>query len=116
MAIKRLRKKVVAVRRWAVNEEKTLRTLLILSNPAALPVYLGNAATAEEAFRTVNDRGLAILVADPPGRTAARYYLQNPAQVSCFLARVLSLRQNGKGGHENGTIGIGAARHAAEKR
>ncbi len=31
-----------------------------------------------------------------------------------FLARVLSLRQTGKGRHENGTIGIDAARHAAE--
>ena len=31
-----------------------------------------------------------------------------------FLARVLSLRQTEKGRHENGTIGIDAARHAAE--
>jgi trehalose-6-phosphatase len=114
MAIRRLRKKFVAVRTSDVNQGKTLQTLLTLSNPAALPVYLGHETTAEDAFRTVNDRGLAILVADPPGRTAARYYLQNPAQVTCFLARVLSLRQNGNGRHENGTIGIDAARHAAE--
>jgi trehalose-6-phosphatase len=93
--IGRLRKKVVVVRPLDVNKEKTLQTLLTLRNTAALPVYLGNEATAEDAFRTVNGRGLAILVADPPGRTAARYYLQNPAQVSCFLSRVLSLRQNG---------------------
>jgi trehalose-6-phosphatase len=82
----------------------------------AVPVYLGNAATAEEAFRTVNGRGLTIVVTNPPGRTAARYYLQNPAQVSCFLARVLSRRLNGKGRHEDGTISSGAVRHAAEKR
>jgi trehalose-6-phosphatase len=93
--IGRLHKKVVGVRLLDVNKGKTLQTLRTLSNPAALPVYLGHEATAEDAFRTVNGRGLAILVADPPGRTAARYYLQNPAQVSCFLAHVLSLRQNG---------------------
>jgi len=93
--IGRLRKKVVAVHPLDVNKGKTLQTLLTLRNADALPVYLGSEASAEDAFRTVNDRGLAILVADPPGHTAARYYLQNPAQVSCFLARVLSLRQNG---------------------
>jgi trehalose-6-phosphatase len=60
-----------------------------------LPVYLGDDASDEETFRIVNGHGLTIAVADPPGQTAARYYLQNWQQVSCFLARVLSLRQNG---------------------
>ena len=92
--IGRLHKKVVEVRSLDVNKGKTLQTLLTLRDTAALPVYLGSEASAEDAFRTVNGRGLIIVVADPPGHTAARYYLQNPAQVACFLARLLSLRQN----------------------
>jgi trehalose-6-phosphatase len=92
--IGRLRKKVVEVRSLEVNKGKTLQTLLTLRDTTALPVYLGSEASAEDAFRTVNGRGLTIVVADPPGHTAARYYLQNPAQVACFLARLLSLRQN----------------------
>jgi trehalose 6-phosphate phosphatase len=88
-------KKVVEVCPLGVNKGKALQSLLTLRNTAAFPVYLGDDATDEDAFRTLDSRGLTIVIADPPGRTAARYYLQNPAQVSCFLARVLSLRLNG---------------------
>ena len=75
-------------------KEKAFQSLLPLSNTDTLPVYLGDAATVEDVFHTVNGRGLTILISHSPGRTAARYYLQTSAQVSCFLARVLSLRQN----------------------
>ena len=78
----------------SVPKEKALHSLLPLSDTAAFPVYLGDAATAEDVFHTANICGLTILIADPPGRTATRYYLQNPTQVYGFLARVLSLRQN----------------------
>lgn len=77
-----------------VPKGKALQSLLPLSNTAALPVYLGDATAAEDVFHTANSCGLTILIADLPGRTSARYYLQNPTQISCFLARVLSLRQN----------------------
>jgi trehalose-6-phosphatase len=77
-----------------VSKEEALQSLLPLSNTAALPVYLGDAATAEDVFHTANGCGLTILIADQPGRISARYYVQNTAQVSRFLARVLSLRQN----------------------
>jgi trehalose-6-phosphatase len=77
-----------------VPKEKALQSLFPLSNTDTLPVYFGDAATVEEVFHTVNGRGLTILIAHSPGRTAARYYLQTSAEVSCFLARVLSLRQN----------------------
>jgi trehalose 6-phosphate phosphatase len=87
--------KVVEVCPLGVSKGKALQSLLTRRNTAALPVYLGDDATDEGAFRTVNGRGLTIAVADPPGRTAARYYLQNPDQVACFLARVLSLRHDG---------------------
>jgi trehalose-6-phosphatase len=77
-----------------VSKEEALQSLLPLSNTAAFPVYLGDATTAEDVFHTANGCGLTILIADQPGRISARYYMQNTAQVSRFLARVLSLRQN----------------------
>lgn len=73
---------------------KALSSLLPLSNTVALPAYLGDDAIVEDVFHTANGCGLTILIANPPWRTAARYYLQNPELVSCILARVLSLRQN----------------------
>jgi len=88
-------KEVVEVRPLGVNKGKAVQSLLTLRNTAALPVYLGDEATDEDTFRTMNGHGLTIAVADPPGHTAARYYLQNSQQVSCFLARLLNLRQNG---------------------
>jgi trehalose-phosphatase len=62
-----------------------------------VPLYLGDDVTDEDAFQVVNSRGgLSILVADPPRRTAARYYLRNPEEVFRFLTRLLSLRQQCK--------------------
>jgi len=88
-------KEVVEVHPLGVNKGKAVQSLLTLRNTAALPVYLGDDTSDEDTFRTVNGHGLTIAVADPPGHTAARYYLRNSQQVSCFLTRLLNLRQNG---------------------
>jgi trehalose-phosphatase len=87
-------KEVVEVRPLGVNKGKAIQSLLTLTNTAALFVYLGDETTDEDTFRTMNGHGLTIAVADPPGHTAARYYLQNFQQVSCFLTRLLILRQH----------------------
>jgi trehalose-phosphatase len=90
-------KEVVEVRPVGVNKGKAVQLLLAHGNNAALPLYLGDDATDEDAFRVVNGRGgLSILVADPPRRTAARYYLRNPEEVFRFLTRLLSFRQQCK--------------------
>jgi len=49
-----------------VPKGKALQSLLLLSTTAALPVYLGDAATAEDVFHTANSRGLTILITAPP--------------------------------------------------
>ena len=49
-----------------VPKGKALQSLLLLSTTAALPVYLGDAATAEDVFHTANGRGLTILIPAPP--------------------------------------------------
>ncbi len=86
-------KKVVEVRPVGVNKGKAVQCLLRRESNMTLPLYLGDDATDEDAFRLVNGRGLTILVADPPQRTAARYYLRTPQEVFNFLSHLLSLRQ-----------------------
>jgi len=86
-------KKVVEVRPVGVSKGKAVQYLLSHESNTTLPLYLGDDATDEDAFRVVNDRGLTILVADSPQRTAARYYLRDPHEVFRFLSYLLSLRQ-----------------------
>ncbi len=86
-------KKVVEVRPVGVNKGKAVQSLLASETKTTLPVYIGDDFTDEDAFQALKGRGLAVLVADPPRRTAAHYYLKDPEEVACFLSRVLSLRQ-----------------------
>lgn len=87
-------KRVVEVRPVGVNKGKAVQSLLGYRNNTILPLYLGDDATDEEAFRVLNGHGVGILVADPLRRTAAEYYLKDSAEVSSFLFRLLSLRQH----------------------
>jgi trehalose 6-phosphate phosphatase len=86
-------KKVVEVRPVGVNKGKAVQSLLEHRDNAILPLYVGDDTTDEDAFRILNDRGLTILVADPPRRTAAHYYLKDPDEVFEFLVRVLRIRE-----------------------
>ena len=56
--------------------------------PDIVPIYIGDDLTDEDAFHTLAGHGLTIVVADTPRRTAARYTLQNPAQVQTLLQRL----------------------------
>jgi alpha,alpha-trehalase len=63
----------------------------------ALPVYIGDDVTDEDAFSAVAGRGLGILVAKAPRVTAAGYRLKNTAEVRIFLHKlttVLGLRSD----------------------
>ena len=61
---------------------------LALRTPDVVPIYIGDDITDEDAFHTLAERGLTIVVADTPRRTAARYALQNPIQVQTLLQRL----------------------------
>lgn len=56
----------------------------------AVPLYLGDDLTDEDAFRALRGRGIGILVRgeDRPERTAAGYTLSGPREVATFLASV----------------------------
>ncbi|HET8760588.1 MAG TPA: trehalose-phosphatase [Nitrospiria bacterium] len=53
-----------------------------------IPVYLGDDATDEDAFRAIRHDGIGVLVG-PSRRTAARYRLPGPAHVRRFIEQWL---------------------------
>jgi trehalose 6-phosphate phosphatase len=54
--------------------------------PNALPIYIGDDRTDEDAFRALEQCGIGILVSEQSPPTAACYSLKNPAEVEEFLA------------------------------
>jgi trehalose-phosphatase len=52
----------------------------------ALPIYIGDDLTDEDAFRALEQRGIGILVSEQSLPTASCYSLKNPAEVEEFLA------------------------------
>ncbi|MEO8718741.1 MAG: trehalose-phosphatase [Burkholderiales bacterium] len=52
----------------------------------ALPVYVGDDLTDEDAFRALAGRGIGIVVQDAPQPSAARYTLHDPDEVRALLA------------------------------
>lgn len=83
-------KKVLEIRPLGVNKGKAVQFVLQSREVRTLPLYLGNDTTDEDAFRALRERGITILVADQPQRTAARYYLKNPEEVLVFLSHLLT--------------------------
>jgi trehalose-phosphatase len=56
-----------------------------LDGANALPIYIGDDRTDEDAFRALKERGIGILVSKQSQPTAARYSLKDPAEVERFL-------------------------------
>jgi trehalose-phosphatase len=76
------------------NKGKALLWLLEsfhLNVPDALPLYIGDDVTDEDAFRVLEDRGIGILVAEKGRASAARYRLNDPGEVRLFLRRLGSI-------------------------
>jgi trehalose-phosphatase len=67
-----------------------LETLGLESRSGGIrPIYIGDDATDEDAFRALEQRGIGILVSEQSQPTAAKYSLKDPAEVEYFL-RALS--------------------------
>jgi len=58
----------------------------------AIPLYIGDDVTDEDAFRVIATRGIGILVAEEPRPTAATYSLRDPDEVRRFLEWLADLR------------------------
>jgi trehalose 6-phosphate phosphatase len=56
----------------------------------ALPIYIGDDRTDEDALRTLKKRGVAILVSEHPQVTAANYCLNGPEEVERFLGELIT--------------------------
>jgi trehalose-phosphatase len=59
----------------------------------ALPLYIGDDTTDEDAFRALADRGVSVLVADAARPTAAGYVLADPERVRRLLQRLAALAE-----------------------
>lgn len=57
-----------------------------------IPLYIGDDVTDEDAFRVVEESGIAILVTEQPRTTAASYSLRDPEEVRRFLEWLADLR------------------------
>jgi len=68
-----------------------------LTGPGALPIYLGDDLTDEDAFQAIAEvGGIGIVVQeeDIPGETAAGYSLRDPGEVRELLERLLKLTRH----------------------
>ncbi|MFN2355438.1 MAG: trehalose-phosphatase [Desulfopila sp.] len=57
------------------------------------PLYIGDDTTDEDAFRSIGDRGIGILVSEEPRRTNARYILRDSSEVTIFLEKLAELAE-----------------------
>jgi trehalose-phosphatase len=64
---------------------------LHLEGPDVLPLYVGDDATDEDAFKVVSERGVGIVVEEASRETLAHYVLANPEEMQVFLERLLTL-------------------------
>jgi trehalose-phosphatase len=56
---------------------------------SAVPVYIGDDVTDEDAFRAIGDRGVTILVSDVEQETAAHFRLAGVSEVQRFLEMLI---------------------------
>ena len=71
----------------------SLLEALYTNGGRVLPVYIGDDDTDEDAFRSISDRGIAIVVGMEKRPTAAHYALRDPDEVAQFLHELTALAE-----------------------
>jgi trehalose 6-phosphate phosphatase len=85
------------------NKGDAVRTILTEMDVEDAPVaYLGNDESDEDAFRTLQNRGLCVLVRPQWRETAANVWLRPPAQLLTFLRDWLAACRATTGGESHG--------------
>ena len=77
---------------WLINGKR-------LKPSSALPVYIGDDTTDEDAFRTLGPKGITIFVGKPR-HSHARYYIKSPAEVRRLLKTILTIRKGQRDGRD----------------
>ncbi|HZD42331.1 MAG TPA: trehalose-phosphatase [Terriglobales bacterium] len=86
-------KEVVEAKPAAVNKGDAVAFFHRHFGAPALPIYCGDDYTDEGAFHRLDKKGITILVAEAPRRTAASFYLRNPNEVYEFLRYLVGVRR-----------------------
>lgn len=66
------------------------RQRFILKDEDVFPVYIGDDATDEDAFKVLKNKGLTIVVDNPPD-SCAQYYVKDTLEVGVFLEKARQL-------------------------
>jgi trehalose 6-phosphate phosphatase len=64
-----------------------------LDRPEVVPFYIGDDLTDEDAFNTLQGRGVGIVVMDRRRPTKANYRLNDPDEVEQFLKKIVSMKE-----------------------
>lgn len=86
-------KRVLELRPRGVDKGQAFTALIERESPGALPFYIGDDTTDEDAFRVLPDHAITIRVSDDVDvDTAARYRVDGPDGALAFLEAVARLR------------------------
>jgi len=80
---------VVEVRPRGVDKGRALCELLAANAPDALPLYIGDDQTDEDAFHALPEEAITIRVGAANVETCARHRLADPAEVQAFLEEIV---------------------------
>lgn len=88
--------KVIEIRPRGWDKGKATEFVLnnIVQGRNALPIYIGDDATDEDAFKYLGNQGLTIFVSNNSERpTLAQYWLKDPDDVLVFLKSLLEIKK-----------------------
>lgn len=68
-----------------------------IDSPDIVPIYIGDDVTDEDAFRTLAQRGVGVVVMETPRETSAHFAVRNPDEVRKLLEKLTVLLEERKG-------------------
>ena len=68
-----------------------------IDSPDIVPIYIGDDVTDEDAFRTLEQRGLGVVVMETSRETHAHYFVKNPEEDRQLLEKLTAMLEERKG-------------------